>query len=76
MSGCFVWDIAFSPDGTLLVTGSSDYLVRLWDVHIKKYQRKASQRARYQRSPSQRARLLEGHTSAVTAVVFCKMANF
>jgi WD40 repeat protein len=51
-----VWDVAFSPDCTLLATGSSDCLVRLWDVNST--------------IDLQDPRLLEGHSSAVTAVVF------
>jgi WD40 repeat protein len=51
-----VWDVAFSPDCTILATASSDCLVRLWDVNSIKY--------------IQSPRLLQEHSSAVTAVVF------
>ena len=27
----YVYDVAFSPDGTRLVSGSGDFTVRVWD---------------------------------------------
>ena len=28
----WIWSLAFSPDGTLLASGSADHIVKLWDV--------------------------------------------
>ena len=49
-----VWSVAFSPDGSLLATASSDNTVRLWGVATGR----------------QHGDPLEGHTNTVTGVAF------
>lgn len=52
-----VYDVAFSPDGSVLATCSTDKLAKLWDLSAE--------------TPAEKAKL-EGHGDAVWAVVWAK----
>ena len=54
-----VWDVAFSPDGKALATGSDDRTVKLWELMDR----------------NQGPITLGGHSSVVNAVAFSPRAS-
>ncbi len=50
----YVWSLAFSPDGQSLVSGSGDFMVRLWDTAPLKVRYQARREAAALRPEAER----------------------